>query len=64
MAVDYESLTPPERDTFVRNMLSEKEISAAIALATRRGQAKKTPEELLDFCFRIAVGKVKKRIEK
>jgi hypothetical protein len=58
MAVDYEAFTPVERDTFVKNILHEKEMAAAIRAATRGGKEYRTPEQLLDFCFRVAVKKM------
>ncbi len=58
MAVDYDKFTPEERDTFVRNVLSEKEMSAAISAVTKGGRIEKTPEELLEFCFRVAAKKM------
>jgi hypothetical protein len=58
MAVDYASFSPEEKDNFVRNLLGEKEIEAAIRVATAGGRRPKGNEELLEFCFRVAAKKM------
>lgn len=58
MTIDYDSFTPEERDTFVKNVLSEKELLAAVNAVTRGGLKPKPPEEILEFCFRVAVKKM------
>lgn len=60
MAVDYGAFSPQERDTFVKNILSEKEIAAVIRTATLDGKRFKTPEQLLEFCFRVAEKKIER----
>jgi hypothetical protein len=58
VAVDYEAFSPEERDTFVKNILHEKEIAAAIRAATGGGARYRSPDQLLEFCFRVAVKKM------
>lgn len=60
MAVDYDSFTSEERDNFVKFVLTEPEVKAAVFLATARGTKRPAPEEILEFCFRVAVEKMKK----
>lgn len=60
----FDSLAEKERDNFVKFMLSEKEIRAAVFLATARGKVRKTPEELLEFCFALARKKAERLKEK
>ncbi len=57
--IDYEAFTPQERDNFVKNILSEKEIKAAMLAASRGGSLFRTPEQYLEFCFEVAVRKMK-----
>lgn len=60
MAIDYASFSPEEKDNFVRNLLGEKEIEAAIRVATANGRKPKSNEELLEFCFRVAARKMER----
>ena len=59
MSIDFDSFTPEERDNFVKNVLSEAEIKAAISAFTHSGAMIKAPEELLEFCFKVAINKMK-----
>lgn len=54
MAIDYEAFSPAERDTFVKNVLSEREIRAAIWACSRGGRVYRTDEQYLEFCFGVA----------
>lgn len=56
--IDYDAFTPAERDTFVRNVLTESEIKAAMLAYSRGGKVFRTPEQYLEFCFGIAVRKM------
>lgn len=60
MAIDFDKFTPDEKDNFVRFTISQAEIKAAIFLATAGGKIEKTPQELLEFCFDVAVRKNKR----
>ena len=60
MAVDYAAFSCEEKDNFVRNLLGEKEIEAAIRAATAGGRRPRTDEALLEFCFRVAVRKMER----
>lgn len=57
--IDYEAFTPQERDNFVKNILSVKEIEAAMLAASRGGSVYRTAEQYLEFCFGVAVRKMK-----
>ena len=59
MAINFDAFTPDERDNFVKNVLSEKEMTAAISAFTGHGRKPREPEELLEFCFKVAVRKMK-----
>lgn len=56
--IDYDAFTPAERDNFVRNVLTESEIKAAMLAHSRGGTLFRTPEQYLEFCFGIAVRKM------
>lgn len=56
--IDYDAFTPGERDNFVRNVLSESEIRAAMLAHSRGGTVFRTPDQYLEFCFAIAVRKM------
>lgn len=60
MAIDYDRFTLGERDNFAKMVLTEPEIKAAVFLATGRGKRKLPAEEILEFCFRVAVKKMKR----
>ena len=60
MAVDYTAFSYEEKDNFVKNLLAEKEIEAAIRVATSGGRRPKTDEDLLEFCFRVAIRKMER----